>query len=195
MPPSWHSSEASPTSSGGSQIDQRAVIDFLGCPRSHGVANVERIETHGNLIFLAGDDVFKIKRAIRFDYMDFSTLEKRRVACEREVSLNRKWAPDLYLGCIPITRTNDGSLAFGGKDDVVEWAVHMQRFDHDDLLSTRAARREIDSPLATELAHVVYASHQGADRIANSRGIATYRDLIASGLSRPGWLQGPQGAR
>jgi aminoglycoside phosphotransferase family enzyme/predicted kinase len=163
-----------------SGIDQRAVIDFLGCPRTYGVANVERIETHGNLIFLAGDDAFKIKRAVRFDYMDFSTLQTRRVACEREVSLNRKWAPDLYLGCIPITRTNDGSLAFGGKDDVVEWAVHMRRFDQGDLLSTRGARREVDSQLATELADVVYASHQDADRIVNPAGIGTYRDLTAS---------------
>jgi aminoglycoside phosphotransferase family enzyme len=178
--PCWQSSAAGPTSSESSQIDQRAVIDFLGRPRSHGVANVERVETHGNLIFLAGDDAFKIKRAVRFDYMDFSTLGKRRAACEREVSLNRKWAPDLYIGCIPIVRASDGLLAFGGEGEVVEWVVHMQRFDQDDLLSTRAARREINSQLATELAHAVYASHQGADRIANPPGISTYRDLAAS---------------
>ena len=70
--------------------DQAAVVAFLADPSSYGgVSQVDRLETHGNLVFLAGADAWKIKRAVRFPYMDFSTLEKRRVACVREVEVNQ----------------------------------------------------------------------------------------------------------
>jgi aminoglycoside phosphotransferase family enzyme/predicted kinase len=169
-----------PDSSPEPGLDQREVIAFLGRPESYGVERVERFETHGNLVFLAGDHAYKIKRAVRFNYMDFSTLEKRRLACWREVAINRRWAPGLYLGCVPITRSQGGALSFDGAGRIVEWAVHMRRFDQSDLLSTRAAHREIDPRLATELAHVVYAAHQSADRIYHASGISAYRDLAAS---------------
>ena len=84
--------------------NQREVIDFLSRPESYGVERVHRFETHGNLVFLAGADAYKIKRAVQFAYMDFSTLAKRRAACHREVEANRRWAPDLYLNCVAITR-------------------------------------------------------------------------------------------
>ena len=160
--------------------DQNEVIAFLADPKSHGGARVDRLETHGNLVFLVGNDAFKIKRAVRFDYMDFSTLDKRRFACRREVEVNRRWAPDLYLGCVPITRGGDGNLSFNGTGDIVEWAVHMRRFDQQDLLSARAARQEIDPQLATELAYAVHASHQTAERLPCATAIATYSSLAAS---------------
>jgi len=69
------------------------------------VDRVERVETHGNLVFLAGSEAWKIKRAVQFPYMDFSTLERRHTACVREVEINRQFGSDLYLGCVPITRT------------------------------------------------------------------------------------------
>ena len=84
--------------------EQEEVVAFLGDPASYsGVRRVERFETHGNLVFLAGRGRWKIKRAVRFPYMDFSTLEKRHVACIREVEINRRFASALYLGCVPIT--------------------------------------------------------------------------------------------
>ena len=174
MPPGSQSVSPSATA------DQREVIEFLGDPRSYGGAPVQRLETHGNLVFLAGDDAFKIKRAVCFDYMDFSTLQKRRRACQREVELNRRWAPDLYLGCLPITRAPDGILSLSGTGQTVEWVVHMRRFEQDDLLSARAARHGIDAGLATQLAYAVYASHQNAERLACATGIGTYRTLAAS---------------
>ncbi|MGD9925128.1 MAG: AAA family ATPase, partial [Pseudorhodoplanes sp.] len=159
---------------------QNAVIEFLGRPETHGVLDVQRFETHGNLVFLAGQDAYKIKRAVRFDYMDFSTLEKRRLACQREVEINRRWTPDLYLGCVPIKRRPDGALSLAGEGETVEWAVHMRRFDQDDLLSSYAARVPIDRQLATQLADAVHLSHEKAERIANAAGIASYRTLSES---------------
>jgi len=177
----------SPTRSAGGQAataagtgDQREAIEFLSRPESYGVDRVERLETHGNLVFLAGADAYKIKRAVRFEYMDFSTLEKRHAACHREVEVNRRWAPDLYLGCVAITRRPDGTLAFDGAGEVVEWGVHMRRFEQSDLLSTRAEGNQLDRPLAMRLADAVFASHKKAERTSPLSGVAPYRDLVGS---------------
>src|SRR5690606_17451442 len=103
--------------------DQAEVIAFLGDPASYPARpdRVERFETHGALIFLAGDTAWKIKRAVRFPYMDLSTLEKRKAMCEREVEINRRLAPEIYMGLTPIVRRPDGALQLGGDGEVVEW--------------------------------------------------------------------------
>ena len=110
---------------------QAEVIAYLGDPASYPgrPGRVERFETHGALVFLAGEEAWKIKRAVRFPYMDFSTLEKRRAACAREVEINRRLAPEIYLGLTPITRASNGRLQLGGSGEIVEWAVRMRRFD------------------------------------------------------------------
>ncbi len=159
--------------------DQAAVIAFLSDPASHGGADsVERVETHGNLVFLAGPDAWKIKRDIHFSYMDFSTLEKRRTACEREVAINRRFSSDLYLGCVPITRSAAGVLSFDGDGDVVEWAVHMRRFEQSHLLSHVAEREQISDTLASDIADAVYASHVAAARTSRADGRDAILNLV-----------------
>lgn len=160
--------------------DQREVIAFLGRPESYGVDRVERLETHGNLVFLAGPDAYKIKRAVRFGYMDFSTQEKRCAACRREVEINRQWAPDLYLDCVAIRHRPDGTLGFGGTGEVVECSVRMRRFEQSDLLSTRVERNQLDHELALRLADAVFLSHKQAARATPRSGIAPFRHLVAS---------------
>jgi aminoglycoside phosphotransferase family enzyme/predicted kinase len=160
---------------------QEEVIAFLSNPASHaGVDRVQRFETHGNLVFLAGNEVWKIKRAVRFPYMDFSTLEKRHTACVREVEINRQFGSDLYLGCEPIACSPAGTLAFGCDGDIVEWAVHMRRFEQSALLSAIAGTAEISNDLVRELADVVYQAHQRAAPAAPFSGAATVRDLARS---------------
>jgi uncharacterized protein len=161
--------------------DQSEVIAFLSDPASHaGGPRVECVQTHGNLVFLSGSDAWKIKRAVRLSYMDFSTLEKRRVACEREVAINRRFSPDLYLGCVSIARTSDGSLAFSGGGEVVEWAVHMRRFDQAALLSSIAMSGPVSDDLAKSLADVVYSSHLDAERNTVASGSDPIRSLVRS---------------
>ena len=93
-------------------MNKREVIAFLSDPASYPAKpkRVERFETHGALVFLAGEEAWKIKRAVRFPYMDFSTLEKRKAACEREVEINRRLAPECICGVTPITRSRDGRV-------------------------------------------------------------------------------------
>ena len=177
MPERLSQNQATP----GAPSDQSDVVGFLANPASYrGVQRVDRFETHGNLVFVTDDEAYKIKRAVRFDYMDFSTLEKRRSACFREVELNRQWAPELYLGCVPITRDSNGALAFGGQGAVVEWAVRMRRFDQADLLSARAANDQLDTNLVIQLAYAVHASHQAADRAMCTSGVDVFKVLSRS---------------
>ena len=79
--------------------DQSEVIEFLGAPPSYGagINRVERIETHCSIVFLAGERAYKLKRAVKYPYLDFSTAELRKAACETELALNRRTAPELYL--------------------------------------------------------------------------------------------------
>lgn len=163
---------------------QSETVAFLANPATYRTAvdRVERIETHGAFVFLAGDDVYKIKRAVYFPYMDFSTLDRRRRACMRELEINRPNAPGIYLGVVAITRSADGRLAFDGDGEVADYAVHMRRFPADALLSVVAARSGIDAGLAHELADSVFAYHASA-RVAGGDLAATRGrgvDLLAS---------------
>ena len=116
------------------ETSQQAVIDFLGRPATYGGAPVKRIDTHAATVFLAGDRALKIKRAVRFPFLDYSTLEKRQAACAAEIEVNRPYAPAIYRRVVAITRDKDGTLAIGGKGEPVEWAVEMRRFDETQTL-------------------------------------------------------------
>ena len=142
--------------------DQTEVFAFLGASASYGLTTpVSRIDTHGAAVFLAGADVYKVKRAVRFPYMDFSTLERRRAACEAEIEVNRSNAPTIYLGVVPITRETNG-LSFGGRGQIVEWSVHMRRFDENMTFDRLADRRSLLPEMVRKLATSILASHQRA---------------------------------
>ena len=97
---------------------QQPVIDFLersGQPWRR--MPVKRIDTHAASVFLAGERALKMKRAVRFPFLDFSTLKKRHNACEAEMAVNRAFAPSIYRGAVPITRQPNGQLAIGGKGE------------------------------------------------------------------------------
>jgi aminoglycoside phosphotransferase family enzyme/predicted kinase len=146
--------------------DQEAVTAFLARPESYGLGageTVERIDTHGAFVFLAGERVYKIKRAVRYPYMDFSILELRRRSCDREVTLNRRTAPDLYLGVVPITRGADGALSLGGGGEAVEYAVEMRRFDQANLFDSMARAGRLDDDQLAGLARAVADFHATAE--------------------------------
>lgn len=178
--------------------DQSKLIAFLSSPKAYGaeVTRVDRIDTHCSTVFLAGDCAYKLKRAVKYDYLDFSTVEKRRTACEAEVRLNRRTAPNLYLGVLAITREADGKLALGvpsaagppqhafragdpgaalgapldGRGVPVDWLVHMVRFDQDMLLDRLAVRGALDLELMTPLAAAIARFHASAERRWDQNG-------------------------
>src|SRR6478672_8614241 len=111
-----------------SSTTQDDVFAFLADPATHAGADVKRFDTHAAVVFLAGERVLKVKRAVKFPFLDFSTLDKRKAACEAEIAVNRAYAPQIYRGVIPVMREADGKLALNRQGDVVEWAVEMARF-------------------------------------------------------------------
>lgn len=156
----------------------QAVFALLQDPRTHGLSEpVTRIDTHGAAVFLAGPDVYKVKRAVRFPFMDFSTLAKRRAACEAEITVNRANAPGIYLGVVPITREG-GGLRLGGDGEVVEWAVHLRRFDETATLDRLAAKGPLGAGLIDALALAVADAHRRAPRRDGAAATRTLRRLL-----------------
>ncbi|WP_421723863.1 AAA family ATPase [Bauldia sp.] len=143
---------------------QEAVFAFLADPATHSLTEpVKRIDTNGAAVFLAGPDVYKIKRAVRFPFMDLSTLEKRHAICEAEIAVNRHYAPHLYHGVVPISRAPDGSLRLGGDGEVTEWAVHMRRFNETMTLDLVAPRDGLMPGLLKRLATTVVDAFVSAE--------------------------------
>jgi uncharacterized protein len=141
---------------------QEAVFALLADPATHGGADVKRIDTHAASVFLAGPRAFKVKRAVRFPFLDYSTLELRKRACEAELEVNRAAAPQVYRRVVPITRGSDGRLTLDGGGTPVEWAVEMCRFDERATLDYLADAGKIDAALADALGRAVAAAHAAA---------------------------------
>jgi len=125
----------------------------------HSVGEVLLRETHISWVTLAGERAYKIKKPLDLGFLDFSSLDKRRHYCEQEAALNRRFAPEIYLGVVPVTRGAEG-LEFGGRGEVIDYAVEMRRFDDDQLLSAIAARGGLDHSLVRELAAELARLHR-----------------------------------
>ena len=130
---------------------QSSVFELLCSPSTYGATEVRRCDTHGAVVFLAGDRALKVKRAVRYPFLDYSTLEKRKAACLAELEVNRRFAPQLYRRVVPITREITGSLTLDGSGDPVEWAVEMSRFDENMTLDHLADRGELNDKLLGRL--------------------------------------------
>jgi uncharacterized protein len=136
---------------------QERVFAFLTDPATH--PGVQRIDTHAASVFLEGDRALKIKRAVRFPYLDYSTLAKRKAACDEEIKMNRPFAPRIYRRVVPITQSNDGSLDIDGDGTPVEFAIEMTRFDERQTFDHLAEAGPLDPDLVDATADAIAASH------------------------------------
>ncbi len=139
-----------------------AKVAFLRDPASYaGAPAVEVRETHMSWVFLAGACVHKLKKPVRFPYLDFSTLERRAAACRAEIRLNRRLAPDVYRGVVPLTQAH-GRLAIGGESEPVDWLVRMRRLDERNMLDARIADGRLNVPQLEQLAAVLARFYRAA---------------------------------
>ena len=152
--------------------DHREVMAFLSQPSSHGGTPVEKIETHSAAVFLSGTRAWKLKRAVRYDYLDFSTLERCKEMCEAEMKINRRTAPGLYLRVVPVTREHDGTLALDGVGLPIDWVLEMVRFDQEALFDRLAASGRLDIQLMRSLASEIAQFHSIAERRLDHGGRA-----------------------
>jgi aminoglycoside phosphotransferase family enzyme/predicted kinase len=139
------------------------LIDGLTRPEAypHPVDAVTVCQTHISVVFLAGEFAYKIKKPVQFPFADFSTLEKRRFYCDEEVRLNRRLAPKVYLGVLPIT-LDGAALRIDGTGEPVEWVVQMQRLPADVTLHERLQRGEVSVELVETLARRIAEFHRAA---------------------------------
>lgn len=157
--------------------DQPEVIAFLKAELSRD-GEVRTIATHASLLFLTRDRVYKLKRTVRFAFLDFSTAQKRLECCRAEVALNRRTAPALYRGVRIVTREPDGRLALDGAGVPVDALVEMNRFRDEDLLDDMARRDAITIPMATDLARRIAAFHKEAAICVTHGGAAAMRHIL-----------------
>lgn len=143
---------------------QSRVIAFLKRRETYNLSagEVRCIQTHGALVFLAGENAYKMKRAVTFAYLDFSTLDKRETACRHELERNMAFAPELYLDVVPVVEDASGNLRLDGSGAALEWLVRMRRFEQSELFDARAARDDLDIAVMTPLADRIAAFHKAA---------------------------------
>jgi len=168
---------------------QERVFAFLTDPVSHPA--VTRIDTHAASVFLEGERALKVKRAVRFPFLDYSTLEKRKSACEEEIRINRPFAPQVYHRVVAITEGRDGSLEVGGNGTPIEYAVEMSRFDESRTLDRLANTSPLGIDVAIGTADAISASHAVAPRVDAFPWIEAIPSLIdqnTEGLQRSGYF-------
>lgn len=146
------------------------LIDSLLDPAAypHAVGEVTLVETHISWLLLAGAFAYKVKKPLKLDFLDFSTLERRKFYCEEEIRLNRPWAPAIYLDVVPITIA-DGQPHVAGDGRPVEFAVRMRRFDERLRLDRQLEDGDLSAADMKELGHAIAARHEGASRASMSR--------------------------
>jgi uncharacterized protein len=136
---------------------QERVFAFLTDPAAH--PPVHRIDTHAATVFLQGHRALKVKRAIQFPYLDYSTLAKRKAACDEELKVNPQFAPQIYRRVVPITQNSDGSFEIGGDGAPVEFAIEMIRFDECQTIDHLAEAGPLATDLIEAIAGAIAASH------------------------------------
>ncbi len=140
------------------------VVEMLSRPRSypHRPARVEHLQTHISHVFLAGSYVYKLKKAVRFPFLDFTTLAARRHFCAEELRLNRGLAAPIYLDVLDVVRASDATLSLGGPGAFVEPVLRMRRLPAERMLPVLLAHDAVDAGMMTALALRLVAFHREA---------------------------------
>jgi len=149
--------------------DQSQQVALLSDPGifkaayADGTTEVGRATTHASEVFIGKTRVLKLKRAVEYPFLDYSDKDMRLKNCEAEVALNRRTAPNLYLGVRPITRDADGKLHLGQPGEVIDWVIEMTRFDEDTLFDRMAAKGQLDRHLMEHLADKIATFHAATE--------------------------------
>lgn len=153
-------------------------VNFLSDSRAYpdDGGTVERLETHMSWVFLTSERVYKLKKPVRFAYLDFSTLASREAMCRAEVALNKRLAPDVYLGVMPLVLAGD-RLRVGGEGRIVDWLVVMRRLDSRHMLDQRIRDKRVTSRDFERLAGVLasFYAHGRRQLVAPSDWLRRWR--------------------
>lgn len=136
------------------------LLAALQSPRAypHPTESVHVVQTHASCVFLTGEYVYKIKKPVRFGFLDYGTLERRQALCQQEVLLNQRLCPEVYLEVVPIT-WQEGHLRVGGEGAAVEWAVRMRQLREADMLPARLEAGTLEASILDRLARKLAQFH------------------------------------
>ncbi len=142
--------------------DQTQIIDALLQPDAYPqeTGKIDLIQTHISLVFLTKDYVYKVKKAVNFGFLDFSTLDKRRLYCQKELELNRRLCPQIYLEVVPITKSD--TIKIGGDGETIEYALKMKRLPQDCIMTILLKEGKIDKKVIDDIAKIVAEFHSKA---------------------------------
>jgi aminoglycoside phosphotransferase family enzyme len=140
-------------------VVQRRVVEALMKPEAYEeeAGQIELKQTHISFVFLTKNFVYKIKKAVDFGFLDFSTLEKRRFFCEKEVELNRRLCGDMYLEVVPINKSD--CIKINGEGETVEYAVKMKRIPEEKIMSRLLEEGKVDRKLIDRMAKIIAEFH------------------------------------
>ncbi len=136
---------------------------------------IELMQTQMSFIFLAGDYVYKIKKPVNLGYLDYTTLEKRKFFCQKEVELNRRLCPETYLGVIPIIKTK-GQISLGGKGKAIEYAVKMRYLPQQKMMNVLLEKEQVTPEMVEKVAQILADFHRRAE---TNEEISTYGSIKA----------------
>jgi uncharacterized protein len=164
-------------------------LQFLGLPLTYGpqVTQVELRETHMSWVFLTPNLVFKLKKPVRYPFLDFSTLDARERFCREELRLNRRLAPDVYLDVVPLVQLADGSLLLNaGPEDAttVDWLVKMRRLPADRMLDHAIRSSSVTPSQVDALADVLAGFYRSAPKADIAPEVHADRFIIEQATSR-----------
>ena len=142
---------------------QKQVIEALLKPDAYDVepGKIEMIQTHISFVFLTKIFVYKVKKSVNFGFLDFSTLEKRRFFCEKELKLNRRLCDDMYLEVVPINKSN--TIKLKGDGETVEYALKMKRMPQEKILTQLLEENKVDEKLVDKIAKIIAEFHRKAE--------------------------------
>jgi aminoglycoside phosphotransferase family enzyme len=167
---------------GSAEIGIEAKVSFLSTPRVYPErpAHLTCRETHMSWVFIGDAFVYKLKKPVRFSYLDFSTLERREKACRAELTLNKRLAPSVYVDVVPLTIT-DAGLALAGNGPVVDWLVVMRRLDSDQILENALLEHTLDRRRLDRLSSVLasFYAHARPRPAGTANHLAEWRRRIA----------------
>jgi len=146
---------------------QKEVVEALLKPDAYDEDpgdQIELIQTHISFVFLTRDFVYKVKKAVDLGFLDFTTLEKRRFFCEKELELNRRLCGDMYLEVVPINRSD--FIRIKGEGEPVEYAVKMKRMPQDKMMTKLLEEKKVNSKLIDRIAKIVAEFHSKAETSA-----------------------------
>ncbi|MEM5871408.1 MAG: phosphotransferase [Candidatus Aenigmatarchaeota archaeon] len=149
------------------------ILEAMKNPKTYDekISDIRMIQTHISWVFLTGKFAYKIKKPVDFGFLDFSSLEKRKRMCFRELEINRKFSPEIYLGVLPLARYKD-RLKIGADGEVIEYVIKMKELPQENIMSNLLENNKITTDILVKIVETLLKFYEKTDtyRLPNSVG-------------------------